>query len=72
MQTKHERLAALARKPSDAQFDTLLGVTYPGDEAPYPTSVALVVQWMTEHYAEHVPHVQTLYSQWKMAADARR
>jgi hypothetical protein len=72
MRTKHERLAALARKASDAQFDALLGVTYPGDDAPYPTSVALVVQWMTEHYAEHVPHVQTLFSQWKMAADARR
>ena len=72
MQAKHERLAALARKPSDAQFDALVGVTYPGDEAPYPTSVALVVQWMTEHYAEHVPHVQTLYTQWKMAADAHR
>jgi hypothetical protein len=72
MRTKHERLAALARRPSDAQFEALLGVTYPGDEAPYPTSVALVVQWMTDHYVEHVPHVQTLYSQWKMAADARR
>lgn len=72
MNTKHERLASLARRPSDAQFDALIGVTYPGDAVPYPTSVALVVQWMTDHYAEHVPHVQTLLSQWKMVADARR
>jgi hypothetical protein len=72
MREKHERLAALARKPSDAQFDALIGVTYPGDEVPYPTSAALVVQWMTDHYVEHVPHVQTLHSEWKMTADARR
>ena len=72
MKTKHERFAALARKPSDAQFDALIGVTYPGDEVPYTTSVALVVQWMTDHYAEHVPHVQALHSEWKMTADARR
>jgi hypothetical protein len=72
MRTKHERFAALARKPTDAQFDALIGVTYPTDEVPYPTSVALVVQWMTDHYVEHVPHVQTLFSEWKMAADARR
>ena len=36
-----------------------------GDQAPYPTSVALVMQWMTEHYAEHVPHAEQLFATWQ-------
>ena len=67
MRSKHARLAALAATAGDAQFASLVAVRYPGDEAPYPTSVALVVQWMTEHYAEHVPHADQLFAEWKKA-----
>jgi hypothetical protein len=67
MRAKHARLAALAATADEAQFATLVGVRYPGDEAPYPTSVALVVQWMTEHYAEHVPHANQLFAEWQKA-----
>lgn len=67
MKTKQARLTAIASTADEAQFGTLVGVRYPGDEAPYPTSVALVVQWMTEHYAEHVPHAQQLFAEWKNA-----
>jgi hypothetical protein len=67
MRQKHTRLAELAGGASEAQFGTLVAVRYPGDEAPYPTSVALVLQWMTEHYAEHVPHAQQLFAEWKRA-----
>ena len=67
MRSKHVSLSDLARSASETQFATLLAVTYPGDEIPYPTSVALVVQWMTEHYAEHVPHAQALFAEWKKA-----
>lgn len=67
MKTKHRSLSDLAQKTSEAQFDVLVGMTYPGDDVPYPTSVALVVQWMTEHYAEHVPHAQSLFAEWKKA-----
>jgi hypothetical protein len=73
MRTKHERLAALERKPSDAQFDALLGVTehYCGvGEANTPSRDRRTGG--PRSTAEHVPHVHTLYSQWKMAADARR
>ena len=65
MNAKHDRLAAQAREASEAEFAALAGITYPGDEVPYPTSVALVVQWMTEHYAEHVPHAEQLFTAWK-------
>jgi hypothetical protein len=67
MRTKQARLATLAATADEAQFGTLVGVRYPGDESPYPTSVALVVQWMTEHYAEHVPHAQQLFAEWRNA-----
>jgi hypothetical protein len=67
MRSKHVSLSDLARGANEAQFGTLLAVTYPGDKVPNPTSVALVVQWMTEHYAEHVPHAQALFAEWKKA-----
>ncbi len=67
MREKQARVAVLAATASEAQFDALVGVRYPGDEAPYPTSAALVVQWMTEHYAEHVPHAKQLFAEWKSA-----
>lgn len=65
MRAKHDRLGALARGASEAEFAALVGITYPGDKVPYPTSVALVVRWMTEHYAEHVPHAEQLFTAWK-------
>jgi len=67
MRAKHARLREEAEAASEAQFGALVGVTYPGDEVPYPTSVALVMQWMTDHYAEHVPHIRELFAEWQKA-----
>jgi hypothetical protein len=65
MRAKRALLATKAARASDDEFPRLVGIHYPGDEAPYPTSVALVVQWMTEHFTEHVPHAQQLYTEWR-------
>ena len=67
MKSKNDALSDLARRATGPQFEALAGITYPGDDAPYPTSVALVVQWMTEHYAEHVPHARALFAEWQKA-----
>lgn len=67
MATKERRLAELAARASEDEFARVVGVTYPGDEVPYPTSVALVLQWMTEHFNEHVPHVRELFAEWQKA-----
>lgn len=67
MRAKHALLRDEADAASEAQFAALVGVTYPGDDVPYPTSVALVMQWMTEHYVEHVPHVRQLFAEWQKA-----
>ena len=64
---KQARLREQAGRASEAQFTTLVGVRYPDDDAPYPTSVALVLQWMTEHYVEHVPHAEQLFGLWRAA-----
>ena len=39
-------------------------VRYKADQAPYDTSPADIVAWLTDHYREHVPHIA------KLAADA--
>jgi len=67
MATKEQRLGALAARATDEEFARVVGVTYPGDDVPYPTSVALVLQWMTEHFNEHVPHVRELFAEWQKA-----
>jgi hypothetical protein len=67
MAAKQEQLGRLAAKANDDEFPRLVGVSYPGDEVPYPTSVALVLQWMTEHFLEHVPHAQELFAEWQTA-----
>ena len=65
--TKEAALGRLASRASDDEFSRLVGVSYPGDEVPYPTSVALVLQWMTEHFDEHVPHARQLFADWQKA-----
>jgi hypothetical protein len=65
--TKEAALGALASRANEDAFSRLVGVSYPGDEVPYPTSVALVLQWMTEHFEEHVPHAKQLFAEWQAA-----
>ena len=67
MAAKQDALAERASRASDDEFARLVGVSYPGDDVPYPTSVALVLQWMTEHFNEHVPHARQLFAEWQSA-----
>ncbi|TMB95911.1 MAG: hypothetical protein E6J38_04900 [Chloroflexi bacterium] len=67
MAAKQQQLGRLAAKANDDEYARLVGVSYPGDDVPYPTSVALVLQWMTEHFTEHVPHARQLFAEWQTA-----
>lgn len=67
MTQRQEELGRLSQRANDEEFSRLVGVSYPGDEVPYPTSVALVLQWMTEHFNEHVPHARQLFTEWQTA-----
>jgi ketosteroid isomerase-like protein len=39
-------------------------VWYPGSTEVFPTSAADVLQWLIDHYQEHVPQIETLVSEW--------
>jgi ketosteroid isomerase-like protein len=39
-------------------------VWYPGSTEVYPTSAADVLQWLIDHYQEHVPQIQALVEEW--------
>jgi len=56
----HDHLTRVARGVPELAFEHLVGITFAGDEAPYPTSARLIVQWMADHYREHVPQGREL------------
>ena len=43
-------------------------VWYSGADSPYPTSPADVLNWLTGHYREHVPHIESLVAEWREAS----
>jgi ketosteroid isomerase-like protein len=45
-------------------------VWYPGADAAYPTSPADVLDWLTGHYLEHVPHIGSLLDEWRAGGAA--
>ena len=40
-------------------------VWYPGATEAYPTSVADVLGWLSDHYREHIPHLEELATEWR-------
>lgn len=40
-------------------------VWFPGSTETYPTSAADVLQWLSDHYLEHVPQIEALVSEWR-------
>jgi hypothetical protein len=73
MEAAHDDLAGKLRALAYEDFTRKAPVYYPGSEEPYPTSAADIVTWVTDHYREHVPHVEQLIEGWKsgnMVSDA--
>jgi hypothetical protein len=60
----HARLSGMLKAVPEDRFDVLVGVRYPDDDVPYPTSPRLIGEWMTNHYREHVPQVRDLLAAW--------
>lgn len=61
----HDTFAGKLRELSTDDFNRKSNVVYPDTTDPYPTSAADIVGWLTEHYYEHIPHVQGLVESWK-------
>lgn len=65
MERLHAGVVAAVAEVGDRDYERKVPVTYePGDE-PYPTSPADVLGWLTDHYEEHVPHVEQLLASWR-------
>ena len=60
-QRVHERFAAL----DDATVARKADVIYSAGTDPYPTSVADIFGWLTDHYDEHSEQTGRLLAQWQ-------
>lgn len=40
-------------------------VWYVGAAEAYPTSVADILGWLSDHYREHIPHLEALATEWR-------
>ena len=61
--------ATVERLRRVADWEAKVPILYGADTTePYPTSAADINGWVTDHYREHVPHVEELLADWKAAA----
>ena len=61
----HDRLAARLRKMAYEEYGRQAPVHYGGSPDPYPTSAHDIIGWLTDHYYEHVPHIEQLLEGWQ-------
>jgi ketosteroid isomerase-like protein len=59
--------AAVAPLPED-DFERKVPVRLEPGADPYPTSANDVLGWLTGHYEEHVPHIESLLEAWTASA----
>ena len=64
----HDRVNRLVRGFAESDFEREAPVYFGGAPDPYPTSPAAVIGWLRDHYAEHVPHVAQLLSDYRSTA----
>jgi hypothetical protein len=61
----HDRLAARLRKLAYEEYGRQSPVHYGGSADPFPTSAHDIIGWLTDHYYEHVPHIEQLLEGWE-------
>ena len=65
----HHRLHTLVGELPPGAIDRSAPIRFAESGEPLPTSAHDIVDWMREHYAEHVPHIAELLTRWR---DRRR
>ena len=65
MEEAHDRIAARLRDMAHDDYTRVAPVYYPGSEEVYPTRPADIAGWLTDHYREHVSHVEELLAKWQ-------
>jgi DinB superfamily len=61
----HDRMASRLRKMAYEEYGRQSPVHYGGSPDPYPTSAHDIIGWLTDHYYEHVPHIEQLLEGWE-------
>jgi hypothetical protein len=65
MDAVHDRLASRLRKLAYEDYSRQSSVHYGGSDQPFPTSAHDIIGWLTDHYYEHVPHIEQLLEGWQ-------
>jgi DinB family protein len=65
LNTTHQRLTERFGSLDDAAVIRKADVIYSAGTDPYPTSVADIFGWLTDHYDEHVAQTAQLIAQWQ-------
>ena len=60
MEAAHDTLASKLRDMAHDDYTRVAPIFYPGSDEIYPTRPSDIAAWLTDHYREHVPHVQEL------------
>jgi hypothetical protein len=63
----HDRMASRLRKLDYEEYGRQSPVHYGGGADPYATSAHDIIGWLTDHYYEHVPHIEQLLEGWEQS-----
>jgi hypothetical protein len=65
LEQAHDKLARRLNELTTDEFERKCDVTFPDTTEPWPTSARDITGWLTDHYYEHIPHVQALVESWR-------
>lgn len=66
----HSAVMAAASKMPEGDWSRKAAVVYGEGQDPYPTSPEDIVEWLRDHYREHVKQSADLVDEWSAAADS--
>lgn len=61
----HDQLRQRFDPLTDEDFARTAPIIYDAGGQPYPTSVGMIVGWLSDHYREHVQQIQDLLASWR-------
>jgi hypothetical protein len=61
----HDRFATAVRDMAHKDYAQKASVVYLSSPEPYPTSVGDLLEWLTNHYNEHIAQVWQMLERWE-------
>ncbi len=65
MKYAHSRISTAVYQLNDSDWSHKAAVIYNAGEEPYPTSPEDIVEWLRDHYREHVAQSADLIEEWR-------